>query len=86
MFGNDDFDGFEGFDKAFMKKIQDLFNFNGFINSDSFNEMFPESDDKNNPMKGYSISYRFGTGMDKPEFQIKGNLSEEETNKIKKIN
>lgn len=83
MFENDGFDGFDEFNKEIMKKLQDMFNFNGFINFDNFNDMFNDSEDPNNPNKGYSISYRFGTGMDKPEFEIKGNLSEEEMNRIR---
>ncbi len=83
MFENDGFDGFDEFNKEMMKKLNDMFNFNGFINFDNVNDLFNDQEDPNNPMKGYSISYRFGTGMDKPEFDIKGNISEEEMKKIK---
>jgi len=88
---SDDF--FENFRKAMKKRMEDFFNMDSFFNFDKdFEKEFEEmekdieksnekyKDDPN--VKHYSISYRYGTGMDKPEWKISGNLSDEEMNKL----
>lgn len=88
---SDDF--FENFRKAMKKRMEDFFNMDSFFNFDrDFDKEFEEMEKsfekanekyKNDPnVKHYSISYRYGTGMDKPEWKISGNLSEEEMNKL----
>jgi len=87
----DDF--FENFRKAMKKRMDDFFNMDSFFNFDTdFDKEFEEMEKsiektnekfKNDPnVKHYSISYKYGTGMDKPEWKISGNLSEEEMNKL----
>lgn len=47
------------------------------------NHQFRINDDKaEKNAKRFSMAYRFGTGMDKPEIKVEGNLPEEELKKI----
>lgn len=87
----DDF--FENFRKAMKKRMDDFFNIDSFFNfNKEFEKEFEEMENdfekskekyKDDPnVKHYSISYKYGTGMDKPEWKISGNLSEDEMNKL----
>ncbi len=88
-----DDDLFENFRKAMKKRMDEFFNMDSFFNFDKdFDKEFEEMEKsmnkskekfKNDPnVKHYSISYKYGTGMDKPEWKISGNLSDEEMNKL----
>lgn len=86
MYNNDDFNRFGLFNDEFYKRVRKMFDFDGFMNFDNFDELFNRQIDMNDPnveKKGYSVSYKFGTGMDKPEYKIEGDLTEEEVEQIK---
>ena len=86
MYNNDDFNRFGLFNDEFYKRVRKMFDFDGFMNFDNFDELFNRQIDMNDPnveKKGYSVSYKFGTGMDKPEYKIEGDLTEEEVAQIK---
>ncbi|MBN2155750.1 MAG: hypothetical protein JW776_06885 [Candidatus Lokiarchaeota archaeon] len=68
---NNDIDGFDPFDfKDLDEMIERLF---GNIAN------LPNLSDINPNMHHHSVSYRFGTGMDKPEIRINGELVDDKT-------
>jgi len=58
--------------KDFMKKLRDFFtNISGFMSKDLSADEF-SLDEKD--MKSYSISYKYGKGMNEPEIRIEGDI------------
>ncbi len=90
-----DDDYFKKFRDGFFKNIKDIFGLDPFADSEDqtgddepIKLIVPSNDEEEerpeNPFKpvGFSISYKFGTGMDEPEIRSSGNLPEGDMKKI----
>lgn len=67
------FKDFEGFDEFLKNSFENFFDFIDFPEEDA-SRNFEAGNESENKTKRYSISYKFGTGMDKPEIRVNGNL------------